>query len=209
MVTPLERNTFKEPYSFLIEGLRICQALVAVIKIPDFNHVKEESFSLALSLKGFSPRLLGPMHMGRTSLWQEHLAGFLHLMTDRKHEETPGRSQGKRQLQGHTLSSQLLSDRLHLLKDPACPSNSPTSVDPIFTQKPIGISYSNHNAQSQTTRQYDFSRKLQFRIICLWMVLPTVGRAHLHQLTTKTTPHKHIQSELGKSSEFSSPHQRV
>ena len=92
MVTPLERNTFKEPYSFLIEGLSICQALIAVIKIPDFSHVKEESFSLALSLKGSSPRLLGPMHMGRSSLWQEHLAGFPHLMTDRKKPRKKGSS---------------------------------------------------------------------------------------------------------------------
>lgn len=93
MVTPLERNTFKEPYSFLIEGLSICQALIAVIKIPDFSHVEEENVGLALSLKGSSPRLLGPMHMGRSSLWQEHLAGFPHLMTDRKRLE---RSQEKK-----------------------------------------------------------------------------------------------------------------
>jgi hypothetical protein len=51
----------------------------------DIKNWKEERLILVHSFRGFSPQLLGLMCIGRTSWWQEPVAGeVLYLMMDRK-----------------------------------------------------------------------------------------------------------------------------
>jgi hypothetical protein len=57
-------------------------------KIPDRNDLREERFILVHRFKGFSPWLLGPVSLGRTSWGLECMVEeVLHLMVDRKHRK--------------------------------------------------------------------------------------------------------------------------
>jgi hypothetical protein len=52
---------------------------------------RKEGFILAQGFRGFSPWLLGHMHLGRTSLQWKHMTGeFLHLMVARKQRVRKG-----------------------------------------------------------------------------------------------------------------------
>jgi hypothetical protein len=71
--------------------------------MPDISNLKEEKFILAHNFVGFSPWLLGPMYLGRTSYLQECVVEALFsLLLGRQEAENGGIQEGAMtQLQGH------------------------------------------------------------------------------------------------------------
>jgi hypothetical protein len=102
------------------------------------NNFNEEKFIFFLSFKGFSPCMPGPMYLGRSSWWREHVVELhLHLMADRKQRE--GIQEGARvryRPKGPIPSVFLPSTRSHLPVS-TMSQNAATSWEPSIQCKPL------------------------------------------------------------------------
>jgi hypothetical protein len=94
-------------------------------QIPDRNNLREERFILDYCLREFCLWSLGPIHMGRTSWWWEHMAEvFLYFLVYRK------------QRKGDTGKA-----RFNLTDMPQWPTSSSGAPAPTFPHLTIMPSY--------------------------------------------------------------------
>jgi hypothetical protein len=99
---------------------------VSAAKIPEPEKLRERRIYFHLRFQRFSPWLLSPRPLGKTSLYKEHMEEeAVHLVVDKKQRE----ERAGDQLQRRTPSDPLLLSRTQLPTFPPPPKLAPRAGD--------------------------------------------------------------------------------